>query len=236
MILFLIYLFLGIEIKIKDWMIYIFDLQGFLGYLYGAEHLWFLSVLALCYLITPILDYLRTHSSAKVNVILFLLMVCFQVFSTYCIAKQMGNFLFYINLYIVAYIMGANKYECKTGIHFSLAVLMIIIGAIFRLIGKIIIDGTITYDVMVVDVTQSMIAFGLLFIFQFLFDHKVNRIVKWFDKISFEVYLVHYMFVIGPISLMNITKSYLVNCLFVVICSLGLACLVNGISIYSSKK
>lgn len=44
------------------------------------------------------------------------------------------------------------------------------------------------------------------------------------------------MFVVGPISLMNITKSYLVNCLLVVICSLGLASLVSEISIYLSKK
>ena len=34
--------------------------------------------------------------------------------------------------------------------------------------------------------------------------------------ISFEIFLCHYMFIVGPVSLMGVTNSYMLNCSIVV--------------------
>lgn len=53
LILLMIYLITGQKLILKNWIVSICCLQGIQIYLYGAEHLWFLSVLCLCYIITP---------------------------------------------------------------------------------------------------------------------------------------------------------------------------------------
>ena len=39
-----------------NWIAYIFNLQGFEIYVHGAEHLWYLTIIMICYLITPLLN------------------------------------------------------------------------------------------------------------------------------------------------------------------------------------
>ena len=51
-----IYLINGNHINLINWIAYIFDLQGFQIYVHGAEHLWYLTIIMICYLITPILN------------------------------------------------------------------------------------------------------------------------------------------------------------------------------------
>lgn len=53
------------------------------------------------------------------------------------------------------------------------------------------------------------------------------------DKIcenSFEIYLYHYMFVVEPVSLMNLTGSWLVNLMCVLIVTWGVAVIMQKVS------
>ena len=45
---------------------------------------------------------------------------------------------------------------------------------------------------------------------------KLPKLVSYLDKNSYYIYIVHYIFVVGPLSLMAITNSYLINCIIVV--------------------
>lgn len=50
---------------------------------------------------------------------------------------------------------------------------------------------------------------------------KINfKIINYFDSISYEVYLVHYMFIVGPIGLVNITFNNLINYFIILIVGL----------------
>lgn len=60
-----IYLINGNHINLINWIAYIFDLQGFLIYVYGAEHLWYLTIIMICYLITPILNKNKSKMNKK---------------------------------------------------------------------------------------------------------------------------------------------------------------------------
>lgn len=104
--LFCVYLFKGLEIQISHWIIYIFNLQGLEIYIYGIEHLWYLTIAMVCYFITIILDKYRNKFN-KINiVILFSILITTQLIMSYFIYQQFGRYLILIELYIWAYFIG----------------------------------------------------------------------------------------------------------------------------------
>ena len=52
---------------------------------------------------------------------------------------------------------------------------------------------------------------------------KENKIINFLDSISFEIYLVHYMYVVGPLRLMGLTNSFIVNTIITLVISIGTA-------------
>lgn len=67
-------------------------------------------------------------------------------------------------------------------------------------------------------------AFALIAIFGSLLSGVgKNKIVDRIGKISFEIYLYHYMLVVGPISLMKITGSWGINSVLVVVVTIIIA-------------
>lgn len=119
---------------------------------------------------------------------------------------------------------------------FSKAIVTLVIlsiSFIVRIGTKIFMDGTILYDRIVVTYTQYIAAFAIFALFAFVFKNiKSNRLCKKFCEISFEVYLCHYMFVVGPISLMEITTSFVVNMIIITFVSCGMAVILH----YIAKK
>ena len=49
-------LVIGNNIRIANWIIYIFNLQGFQIYVHRTEHLCYITIIMVCYLITQILN------------------------------------------------------------------------------------------------------------------------------------------------------------------------------------
>ena len=58
------------------------------------------------------------------------------------------------------------------------------------------------------------------------------------DIYSYEIYLVHQLVILGPFSLLGITKNILINLFLVCITILCLACLLKNIEekVFSTKK
>lgn len=74
--------------------------------------------------------------------------------------------------------------------------------------------------------------FHFLGIFYGLFKNRISsRAVAFLDSISYEMYLMHYMLVVGPVSLMQVTNSYLFNCILVICISIVCAKLLSAISV-----
>lgn len=227
-ILFLIYIYKGIDIKILNWLVYILDLQGIEIYLNGAEHLWYLTLAMICYFITIPLDMFRKKLNKKNILILFIVISISQVTISYFIYQQLGIYIIYIELYIIAYIVGmywsSEMINSKYFINFNI---ILVISVFIRLMGRVFFDDTILYNILIVAYTQVIIGFSLFFIIYYL-TNKFGQgckftIVKYLDSISYEVYLVHYMFIVGPISLMSVTSNTLINCFMVIICTLILS-------------
>lgn len=110
---------------------------------------------------------------------------------------------------------------------------IMLISFIVRVGTKIFVDGTIFYDRIIVTYTQYIAAFAIFALFAFEFKNiKSNRLCKKFCEISFEVYLCHYMFVVGPISLMKITTSFVMNMIITTFVSCSIAMILH----YIAKK
>ena len=105
----IIYAVIGMEgeISIKYIVITMLNLQGFFGTTLGLSHLWFLSVIMICYLITPILQKLRNQNLKKILLILIGLILCSVVISFG--NKQIGRYMFMCLVYAFAYYCSSLK-------------------------------------------------------------------------------------------------------------------------------
>lgn len=92
-------------------------------------------------------------------------------------------------------------------------------------------DGSRIYDCIIVGYTQGVAAFCIMAMFAVLFyDAGTNMMIDKICENSFEIYLYHYMFVVEPVSLMNLTGSWLVNSMCVLIVTRGVAVIMQKVS------
>ena len=219
--LLIINLVIGNNIKISNWIAYIFNLQGFQIYIHVAEHLWYLTIIMICYLITPILNKYKTKISNKNLIIYISIGVLLQLMTSYFINTQLGIYLIYILLYIIAYIVGdKGKIIISTKLMFISLVLAGISG-ILRIGTRVLFDNSILYNVIIVGYTQGLIAFCIFYIFIYMCRNvKENKVINFFDSISFEIYLVHYMYIVGPLRVMGLTNIFMVNTIMTLVISI----------------
>lgn len=232
-ILFCIYIALGLKIQPIHWIVYIFNLQGLGIDVHGAEHLWYLTIAMICYFITPILDKNKYKLNKQKLIVFFVVYVAIQLIMSYFIYEQFGRYLILIGLYIVSYLIGF--YWSNENINFKMFIsycINLVFALALRIIGMIMFDGSILYDVLIVGYTHSLLGLSIFFIeFYIVKQFKLNilfNIVKKFDAISYEIYLVHYMFIIGPVSVL-FTDYPIMNCIIVIISSYITALILNKI-------
>lgn len=208
-----VHLTLGIHQKLENWLISVLFLEGIEVYLLGAEHLWFLTVMLACYFITPVMDILKKKNMTSSKYLWFFLGISaiLQVLATVFVSTQLGRYWNLVNLYILAYILGSCQFICKSPKMFVTAVSAGIAAIAFRLIGRFCWDGTVFYTLYIVGLTHAVLALSIMMVFQFCIHKTPGKLITFFDNISYEVYLVHYMLICGPISLMHMTDSFFVS-------------------------
>lgn len=228
----------GNYISIKTWIIQILFLQASQKYVVGAEHLWFLSVLVFCYIVTPFAKKLFLRCSNLQAAILLCVSTVLQVFTAYYISSQIGIYWGDVNLYFVACYYGMREQTIGVNPSKLVCLCALLTSVIVRLIGRTFFDETILYNVFIVGVTQSVIAVAVFWLFK-KFDYiGTNAYIRKLDNISYEIYLVHYMFIVGPVSLMAITRIWVVNSILIIIVSVVSAVALNWISrqvVFNSK-
>ena len=140
--------------------------------------------------------------------------------------------------YVLAYFMGRNYTTNNTTLKkaiISFGIIALSFGIRFGM--KVLADGTILYERIIVTYTDYIAAFAILTLTAFIFKNiKASKGCKAFCNISFEIYLCHYMFVVGPASLMHLTSSFVVNILIVTLVSCGVAWILNRISKVIQKR
>lgn len=218
-------LFKNKAIDIKYYFIYLFNMQGLLGGILGAEHLWFLTALMLCYLVTPLLNKGKKDFESRNKIVYFIILISIHVIITIFVNRKVGLYLGYLYTYIFAYYFG---YEWKRNIKnknmtISTIIMVIVLG--IRFMAKFIMDGSIVYDGIIVIYEQIIFAFWIFIAIYFVISklnkgiNKKSKIILYFDNLSFYIYIVHIMFIIGPIKLMRFTNNFFIDSIMVLIAS-----------------
>ena len=98
-------------------------------------------------------------------------------------------------------------------------------------------DGTMVYDRIAVGYTQVVSAFCIFYIFAYLFENiKPTKIVEFISNISFEIYLVHFMFCVGPVRVFGLTLNWITDCIVIVLISISMGFVLNTISGWIAGK
>ena len=196
-----------------------FHLQGVLGGGIGnltVSHLWFITFIFICYLITPLLQRIDLPRNT---------FIC--VMSAVCVIEAALMLLLgtHMNLiwlpgvfsYIIAYYV-SRHWPGKASRRTMMILTLLMLFAVFARFGtKAVIYETRLYDLVIRPYTQCMIAFWVFYMVFMLYDQlgntgeKIYKICKAVEPYSYEVYIVHYCLIIGTLSVRSLTGNMIVN-------------------------
>ena len=230
-LLLFVYLFRGFHLPFWNWLSCLFGVQGAVVGCLGADHTWFISSLLLCYLITPFL-----YGVVKFGWFVFAQMLIVPVLLSLFPNVSVFTIGCHLSFYVFAYFLGANFRRYNGSVKSSVYFILILLSFACRLGFKFLMDGSRFYDCIVVWYMHYLLAFCFLGLFYNVFKEcKSGKFVKFLCSISFEIYLVHYMFIVGPVSLMGVFNSYVLNCILVVFVSVVVAYVLHSFCLKLEK-
>ena len=210
-----------------------FSIKHFIGALLcrttisGGEHLWFIPVILMCYVITPLLNAVRARKASNglkdVIITVLITTLFFGLFASYFNPAWMS-------CYVLGFWIGVNKQE-----HFFGEDVFLVIFGILA-IPLNLIQAYLSYLLKPEFISGRIYAYWSdynhvwLGIFIFLALMTITRNVRWgvksrkvldlADRYSYETYLVHQFFILGPISLMAVTSWLPLNIIIIYGCIL----------------
>lgn len=232
-LLFAVHALCGRNLLDADWIWLTFGLQGSAVGVLGAEQTWFITPLLFCYAITPLLDRYITPQRTKTQVISIVCAAAgIKLLWAFPESPAYDTLLSLVSVYIIAFVVGRffDKLTfTKEKAVSAFAIMCVAFGT--RLAARYFFDGTVLYDRIACGYTQSLAAFCIFYIFAVVFQNiQPPKWVSFIGEISFELYLVHYMFCVGPVRLFGLTPWWAANCMIVTAVSIALAIGINRLS------
>lgn len=226
-----IYMVLKLDFSVGNWLTCVLGIQGARVGVLGADHTWFITAILLCYLITP---FIAKKPFSKKWLIVGVFPAIFALLPNPSVYTLLSPTCFYIGAYFMGRIYTGNHMTWKKAVA---ALGIMITSFVIRFGTKIFADGTILYERIIVTYTQYIAAFAIFALAAFIFKNvKAGKYCKRFCKISFEVYLCHYMFVVGPISIMHLSYGFAVNMVLTTVATCAVAWTLNRVSEIFQKK
>lgn len=183
---------------------YVVASHWFNGWIPGIEHLWFITAILMCYMTTPVLQSLKS-----IHIPVLFLIFGFSLYELFVVKYDIKVFI-PLFIYAFGFFYASFKGWWKYGIISLLCALSVFL--LWQLTWEDILDhGSlmnqvfhtycgITISVILVELFSNVLKVGVL-----------NRFVSFFDKHSYEIYLVHHPFIIGPFSLIGLTPFVILN-------------------------
>ncbi|MCD7809857.1 MAG: acyltransferase [Erysipelotrichaceae bacterium] len=238
-ILAIAYIVIQKQFKVFYWITCIFGVQGANVGVLGAEQTWFITALIICYICTPLLSNIWDSLNNKQNriyavmvlLVIPFVLVLFPPVSIYTIGHQ-------VCFYGIAYFLGRTyKDNLFNEVPRFIYLMTMFLSFGVRIIGRFMFDGSRLYECIIVGYTQYASALCIFILISLYLNNKEpGKIINWLCNISFEVYLYHYMFIVGPISLMNVTNSWIFNSVMVLCITFVIATIMNQIINITYKK
>lgn len=207
----------------------------------GSGHLWFVPVILMCYLLTPLLQAFQARYAGNGKTLIwYTLVASAAIFITF------GAFAGYYNpawiiCYTLGYALGVNdtkKYLSEKPI-FAVFLLLAVIGNGIQILCDYVLPISMTGLFKLCYSVFSRFNHVFLGVFLFLLFHRFFRHTQFrgamrkalsiSDRYSYEVYLVHLFVIKGPFSMLGITRFLPLNIVLTLIMIVVLTCLVKGI-------
>lgn len=217
------------------------NLQGIVGGSAGnitTGHLWFITYILICYLITPTLEQAKNAMSWKK---LFFLLSMLSILEI-AIILTITPHAFLVNiqgviLYVGAYYFAALWKKKIKPIHYVTLSFVMIIAVGIRLGIKLLADNSggtweVLYERVVVQYTQSVLAVWIIFtiVLMEMMRKNCGSLFNMFSRYSYEIYIVHYMFLTGVFNASKITDNFIVNTVIFVILAVSFAVVLHFLS------
>lgn len=188
----------------------------------GAEHLWFIPTILMCYLITPLLQGYRNKCvGGKRTFVVFTVLgvvitsVLIQGFTTFNPA--------WICCYVIGYVLGMNENDkyISEQILLNVAGIIAISGNCLQIYCEYYANVDFNGFGIIKDYNHVMLGVFIFMQLKVIFEKvdlsKLRKLLKLSDTYSFEVYLVHQLLILGPFSLLALSEYSSVNILIMLI-------------------
>lgn len=215
------------EISLSKIVLYIFDLQGLVPHwgIKGLGHLWFMSAIAICYLITPLLQYSRKFAFT----LPLLLIVAILEFFLIRFAEWQFSWLF---VYALAYqYANVNNRGRNT--------IVVFMGALFLWSLMAISWNDILHNGLWnqwLHISSGVLAVILVITLakcqNFSF---ANQALKVADRYSYEIYITHHIFILGPFSILFLFKYTVINVVLILLLTMLTAFVLHKMAAEISK-
>lgn len=259
MYVFLLFLFAilifnpDISLSIQQFVIYLLNLQGisfvlrFLPYYYlvGAGHLWFLTIIMMCYLLLLILKQVEKKINFTVKHLIVIGMVALVTVILLSFASVYLNYFF---MFLLGYFCGKHLKKITVKNYILISICMILC-MVIRVYSSFTIDRTVIYLNIIVPITYDVLAVWIFTSIYFFTQNNSNilcrmaehRLFLMLDNLSYYIYITHYMFLVGPLYVTSLTDNVWLGLLlffvFTFVSAYILYLLCNGIyKLLATKK
>lgn len=207
----------GTPVMVKEVVVNVLCLQQFFAGIPNSGHLWYISCIILCYLITPVISWLVQKAKALKTYLQVFIYGLFAV--TFLLTFVLIRFA-YFYIYIMVYIFGFAVSSYKLNEQELIAkIVRIVFPVIVALWISLIFVDSILYRI------PSVLRFGTNIIFAILLslffinkNIKKHKILDISDNYSYEIYLSHHIFILGSLSTIGLTGILPVDVMIAVIC------------------
>ena len=212
------------------------------GTIPGGGHLWFIPTILFCYCITVFLSMIFPKKDTEKKRIIKLGIVWILGFLV------IDLFIPYFNpAWIFCYILGFYLGRIEDTCTYRRVSVLLCIGALLcngvQILCDYVLHITLPMHNVFCNYSHVLLGAALFVILRNVFRNIQDcRLLRFSDRYSYEVYLVHQFFILGPLSLMSLTESRVLN-LFLVFISIAVSAfavkkiteLVNRLA-FSEKK
>ena len=189
----------------------------------GIRHLWFMTAIMFAYFSTPIMQYFKKYAD-----ILFPVTLVFVAVGYLFLPMKWMFLASWVYLYAIGYLYVNLSH--KRIYEYTLFVLIVLL-LIFTKWGNLIVYfdklGRLFHDVAGIFV----VIWGVKLL-SLINKLRVLGLIKLFDEYSYNVFLVHYILIVGPFSLANVTSNIganIVIMLFAAVIATMLFIWINGL-------
>ena len=188
----------------------------------SLAHLWFISYILLFYLILPVLQKFDISEDKYFYLKLILIIIGLQCLQ---ILNVINVNITYLSLFIVAYYFSRryfkNNIKDNYKIFYIITLGICLIGIPLQLFLERYQFTGIVYKLFIIyhDYVHAFLGINLFLLFMKIIPDVKNKFISYVSNISYYVYLIHQIFILGTFTLLNYNFGIIYSLLAIIVCS-----------------